>query len=350
MKFVDEATIEVWAGDGGNGCRSFRREKYIPKGGPDGGNGGRGGHVIIKADTGLGTLMDMRSQRQYRSGRGEHGRGSNQFGAYGHDIILRLPVGTMLFDDETGELLLDLTEANQEVILCKGGRGGRGNSCFVSSTHQTPQEFELGEAGEHRMLRLELKLLADVGLIGLPNAGKSTLISVISRARPKIADYPFTTLVPQLGVVSLGPGSSFTVADIPGLIEGAHEGHGLGIQFLRHVERTRVLIHLLDIVDPAYPDPMVNYDMIRSELSQFDPKLCERPEIVVLTKMDVTEAQEKAPEITADFAKRGVKVMCISAVTMSGVPELLHHVWGIMKDQRDRQASLDAEKTEPSQA
>jgi GTP-binding protein len=278
--------------------------------------------------------MDMRSQKQYRAERGENGRGANQFGAYGKDIILRLPVGTMVFDDDTGELIADLTEPDQEVILAKGGKGGRGNSCFVSSTHQAPREFEMGTEGEHFVLRLELKLLADVGLIGLPNAGKSTLISAISRARPKIADYPFTTLIPQLGVVSVGEGSAFTVADIPGLIEGAHEGHGLGIQFLKHIERTRVLLHLLDITDPAHPDPVQNYKMIRKELREYDAALAERREIVVITKMDVSEVCEKMPEVKRVLEKKGCEVIAISAVTREGLPELLHQTWQILAKSR----------------
>lgn len=327
MKFIDEAKIEVWAGDGGNGCCSFRREKYIPKGGPDGGNGGNGGNVIAKTDSGLGTLMDMRSQKHYRAERGENGRGANQFGAYGQDVVLRLPLGTMVFDDDTGELIADLTKPDQEVILAKGGKGGRGNSCFATATHQTPLEFELGTEGQHYVLRLELKLLADVGLLGLPNAGKSTLISAISRARPKIADYPFTTLVPQLGVVSVGEGAAFTVADIPGLIEGAHEGHGLGIQFLRHIERTRVLLHLLDIQDPAHPDPIHNYEMIRQELAAYSPGLMDRPEIVVITKMDLPDVQERMPEIRKKLEKKKCTVMAISAVTRAFVSELIQETW-----------------------
>lgn len=340
MKFIDEAKIEVWAGDGGNGCCSFRREKYVPRGGPDGGNGGNGGNVIALTDTGLGTLMDMRSQKHYRAERGENGRGANQFGAYGEDIILRLPVGTMVIDDETGDLIADLTKPNQEVVLAKGGKGGRGNTCFVSATHQTPREFEIGTEGEHFVLRLELKLLADVGLLGLPNAGKSTLISSVSRARPKIADYPFTTLVPQLGVVSIGEGASFTVADIPGLIEGAHEGHGLGIQFLKHVERTRVLLHLLDIVDPANPDPVHNYKMIRNELSEYSAGMLDRPEIVVITKMDIPEVQKLMPEVRAELEKLGCTVMSISAVTREGLKELLLKTWSILSASR-RPASPD---------
>lgn len=341
MKFIDEAKIEVWAGDGGNGCCSFRREKFIPKGGPDGGNGGRGGHVTARADSGLSTLMDVHYQKQFRAGRGEHGRGSNQFGAAGADVMMRLPVGTMVFDLETGELLADMTEPNQEVILARGGKGGRGNSCFVSSTHQAPREFETGTEGEHRILRLELKLLADVGLIGLPNAGKSTLISSISRARPKIADYPFTTLVPQLGVVSMGEGAAFTVADIPGLIEGAHDGHGLGIQFLRHVERTRVLLHLLDIQDPANPDPIHNYEMIRKELAAYSPALVQRPEIVVITKMDLPDVREKMPEVRAALEKKCCVVTAISAVTHAGLKDLLRETWSILSVTR-RPANLDA--------
>lgn len=327
MRFVDEAEIEVWGGDGGNGCRSFRREKYVPLGGPSGGDGGDGGSVIAEANEGLSTLMDLRYRKQFRAGRGDHGRGKDQDGACGTDIVIRIPVGTTISHAETGLCLADLTRAGERVVLVRGGRGGRGNRRFTSSTHQAPERADPGEPGENLRLRLELKLLADVGLIGMPNAGKSTLLAAISNARPKIADYPFTTLVPNLGVIRLGWERAFTVVDIPGLIEGAHAGVGLGLQFLRHVERTRVLLHLIAVDDPEAPDPLERYATIRRELEAFDAQLLNRPELIVLTKQDLPEVAARAEEIRAALVAQGHEVLTISAATRQGLPELLERTW-----------------------
>ncbi|MBI4237839.1 MAG: GTPase ObgE [Deltaproteobacteria bacterium] len=331
MHFIDEAEIEVFAGDGGNGCRSFRREKYVPRGGPNGGDGGRGGHVIVRADEGLQTLLDVHFRRQFRAGRGEHGRGKEQYGAAGDDVLIRLPVGTMLCDAESGALLVDLVAHGQEMIIARGGKGGWGNCHFATATHQTPERADPGLPGESRRLRLELKLLASVGLIGLPNAGKSTLLAAISRARPKIADYPFTTLVPQLGVVYVGHDRSFTAVDIPGLIEGAHTGVGLGIQFLRHIERTRILLHLIDACDPTHPDPLASYAAIRRELEAFSPALLERPEVIVLTKADRPEVVAAMAEVQLALIAAGHRVMVISAATGAGIRELCEAAWAALQ-------------------
>src|SRR6266481_870239 len=269
MKFIDEVKIRVIAGDGGRGCVSFRREKFIPRGGPNGGNGGKGGNVIALADPQLTTLLDLRYQKQYKAGRGEHGLGKDQHGKTGEDRIIRVPVGTIIRDAGTDELIGDLKEAGQQVVVAAGGRGGKGNAHFVSSTNRSPRFAQPGEPGEDKELEIELRLLADVGIIGLPNAGKSTLISAISAVRPKIADYPFTTLVPNLGVVGYDDGKSFVVADVPGLIEGAHEGHGLGHRFLSHLERTHVLVHVIDISSTEGRDPVEDFRVITRELALF---------------------------------------------------------------------------------
>lgn len=331
MKFIDEAIIEVTAGGGGDGCMSFRREKYVPKGGPDGGDGGRGGSVIAVADEGLSTLMDLKYRRHFKADRGAHGKGSQMYGAAGEDVIIRVPVGTIIYDEDTGTRLADLVQNNASVTVAKGGKGGRGNMHFTTPTNRAPRKRELGEAGEHRKLKLELKLLADVALIGFPNAGKSTLISTISAARPKIADYPFTTLTPNLGVVSVGAGASFTVADVPGLIENAHEGAGLGIQFLKHIERTRLLVHLVDMTNLSHNDPIETYDVIRKELGLYEKSLLKRPEIVVLTKMDVPEVLEMAVSAEKAFAKKGIKVMKISASTHDGLDKLVKKMYTELK-------------------
>ncbi|HEX9614210.1 MAG TPA: GTPase ObgE, partial [Bacteroidota bacterium] len=270
MQFIDEVTIHVKAGNGGNGCVSFRREKYVPKGGPDGGNGGNGGNVVIRADRHLNTLLDFKYKTRYLGERGEHGRGKNQNGKWGDHTVLRVPCGTVVKDAVDGEVIADLTNDGQEVIVAEGGKGGRGNSEFATSTNQAPRHFEPGTVGGERTLHFELRLLADVGLVGLPNAGKSTLISVISAAKPKIADYPFTTLIPNLGIVRVGEGKSIVVADIPGLIEGAHSGKGLGIQFLRHIERTKVLVFLIEAISE---DPNNDYRVLLHELESYDPLL-----------------------------------------------------------------------------
>lgn len=323
MKFIDEAIIEVKAGDGGNGCLSFRREKYVPRGGPDGGDGGRGGNITVRADEGLSTLMDLKYRRHFRAGRGAHGKGKQMNGAAGKDVEIRVPVGTIVYDEQAGIKLVDIISHGAEAIVAKGGRGGRGNARFATSTNRAPRRVEEGGKGEVRRLHLELKLLADVALIGRPNAGKSTLISAVSAARPKIADYPFTTTAPNLGVVYVGQGGSFTVADIPGLIEHASEGAGLGIHFLRHIERTRLLTHLIDPSDPANRDPLKSYQVIRGELGAYDKSLLTRPEIVVLTKMDLPEAEGKSVSAEKAFKGKGLEVLKISAVTHGGLSDLV---------------------------
>ncbi|GJQ21544.1 MAG: GTPase Obg [Bacteroidia bacterium] len=331
MHFVDEVTIHVKGGDGGNGCVSFRREKYVPKGGPDGGNGGNGGNVILRADRQLTTLLDFTYRPRYQAPRGEHGRGKKQDGKWGETLVLRVPCGTVVRDADTGELLGDLTSDGQELIAVRGGRGGRGNAEFATSTDQAPRRAEGGKPGEERMLHLELKLLADVGLVGLPNAGKSTLISVISAAKPKIADYPFTTLVPNLGIVRVGDERSFVVADIPGLIEGAHKGKGLGVQFLRHIERTSVLVFLLEA---TRPDLKGDYAILLNELKSFDPQLLKRPRIVVITKMDVVSGKLEKAVRRLSFG-RSAKPHFISAVTGAGIKDLVSAMWKLVARQRD---------------
>jgi GTP-binding protein len=293
--FIDETRIRVKAGDGGNGCVAFRREKFVPRGGPSGGDGGRGGDVWMESSERHNTLVHFRFNPEYKAGRGRHGEGSNKTGAEGEDITLKVPVGTILYDEENGERIHDFSRADERIVIARGGRGGRGNARFATSTHQAPREHEPGRAGEDRVYRLELKLLADVGLVGYPNVGKSTLISRISAARPKIADYPFTTLEPNLGVVSIGnpaePGyTSFVVADIPGLIEGAHTGAGLGTQFLRHIERTRLLVHMIDVSDGSgRTDPVQDFEVIQKELESFGAGLEEKPMIVVASKIDALQ-------------------------------------------------------------
>ena len=320
MKFIDEARIFVKGGDGGHGCVSFRREKYVPRGGPNGGDGGRGGNVTFKADTGLFTLLDFKYRRHFEAKRGEHGRGKDQYGHSGEDVVIRVPVGTVIRDEATDEIIAELEKNGQEAIVAQGGRGGRGNMHFATSTRQAPREAEDGTPGEERWVKLELKLLADVGLVGFPNAGKSTLLSVISAAKPKIADYPFTTKNPVLGVVAYGH-KSFTVADLPGLIEGASEGIGLGIRFLKHIEKTRVFLHLLDIQDPTHPDPKAAYNAIRKELKAYDPSFLKRPEILVLTKIDRPEVKAELKKVKKMFPKK--KFLTISAATREGLEELM---------------------------
>ena len=325
MRFVDEVKIHVRAGDGGKGCVSFRREKYVPRGGPDGGDGGKGGDVVIKATSAKQTLLDFHFQRHFKAARGAIGRGKQQTGRGGEDCTLLVPVGTQVRDVETGELLGDLTQDNDYLVVARGGQGGKGNQHFATSTRRAPRIAQPGKPGEERHITLELKLLADVGLIGLPNAGKSTLISRISSARPKIADYPFTTLVPNLGVVRLDLDESMVVADIPGLIEGAHQGVGLGIKFLRHVERTLVLIHLVDISiwDRGIETILDNYHQVNHELGQFSSELLDKPQIVALNKIDVLADREPLHELQAAFEKLGVPVRAISAVTGEGTQELI---------------------------
>ena len=330
MQFIDEVTIRVKAGDGGNGCVSFRREKYVPKGGPDGGNGGKGGSVIVRADRHLNTLLDLKYRTVYAAQKGEHGRGKNQDGKWGEDIVLRVPCGTVVHDAETGTNLADLVHHGQEVVTAKGGKGGKGNSEFATSTNQAPRHSEQGSAGEEKTIHLEMKLLADVGLVGFPNAGKSTLISVISEAKPKIADYPFTTLVPNLGIVRVAEGKSLVVADIPGLIEGAHTGKGLGIQFLKHIERTKVLIFL---IEATREDPRKDYAVLLNELKAFDAALAKKPKMVALTKIDLLEKRtlDRLQRITFG---RGVTALMISAVTNKGIAGLVKELWKLAQKVR----------------
>ncbi|MFO0612005.1 MAG: GTPase ObgE [Polyangiaceae bacterium] len=341
MRFIDQARLKVIAGAGGNGVVAFRREKFIPFGGPSGGDGGRGGDVVLVADEGLSTLADVIYQKTISAERGEHGQGSDCYGRGGEDRVERVPVGTQVFDDASGELVGDLLEHGARLVVAKGGKGGRGNIHFASSFDRAPRRAENGEPGEERMLRLELKVLADVGLLGFPNVGKSTFVSAVSGARPRIADYPFTTLVPSLGVVDLygGPragGTSFVVADIPGLIKGASEGIGLGSQFLKHVERTRVLLHLvaLDFADDRAP--LADYLALRDELRKFSPELAERPEVVALSKADLPETREAFPALAAAFAKVGVKLHLISAATRDGIDPLLELLLRVVRGTVDR--------------
>lgn len=325
VMFVDEVTIEVRAGDGGNGCVAFRREKFVPRGGPSGGDGGRGGDVTLVADEHLTTLLDYHFQHYHRAEHGGNGGANLRHGKHGQNCELRVPLGTVVYDEETGDWLADLIRPGQRVVVARGGRGGHGNAYFANPTQQTPRFAEKGEPGEHRRLRLELKLLADVGLVGYPNVGKSTLISSISAAKPKIADYPFTTLVPNLGVVFVEPGRSFVVADLPGLIEGAHAGEGLGHQFLRHVERCRVLVHMLDISGMTGREPLQDFENIQRELELYNPDLLKRPMVVALNKVDV--AQEKLRDrVRKALTAKGYPVHVISAATGEGVQRLVYHL------------------------
>ncbi len=335
MKFVDYTKIHVKAGDGGRGCVSFRREKYVPRGGPDGGDGGRGGHVIFHATKELNTLLDFRYRREYIAERGQHGMGKKMHGRDGKDLMIRVPTGTVIKDAETGEVLTDLDTEEMETVIARGGRGGQGNAHFATATRQVPRFAQPGEEGAERSLVLELKLLADVGLIGLPNAGKSTLISVISSARPKIADYPFTTLVPNLGVVKLEKHRSFVVADIPGLIEGAHRGVGLGFQFLRHVERTSVVLHLVDISDNEEGDPVGMLQKINRELELYSPVLLEKPQIVVGTKLDASVDKKRLSSLSRFCRAEDIDFFPISAVTGRGVKKLLAFVAAKVEELRD---------------
>jgi GTP-binding protein len=350
MKFIDEARIEVTAGDGGNGVASFRREKFVPRGGPDGGDGGRGGSVFALADRNINTLVDYRFARKHVARNGERGRGSDQYGAAADDIVLRMPVGTQVWDEDTGELLFDLTADGERVVLAKGGDGGLGNLHFKSSTNRAPRQHTPGRPGEQRRLRLELKVLADVGLLGMPNAGKSTLIAAVSNARPKIADYPFTTLHPNLGVVRVAPGKSFVMADIPGLIEGAAEGAGLGHQFLRHLQRTRLLLHLVDLAPfDTDADPVKDARAIVKELAKYDPELASKPRWLVLNKLDAVPEEERAARID-DFVRRFKgrgrnalpvpRVFAISGLTREGCENLCLAVHEYLQTIRDAEVPV----------
>lgn len=343
MKFIDETRIRVIAGDGGRGCVSFRREKFVPRGGPSGGNGGPGGDVIAVADPQLTTLLDLRYQKQYKAGRGQHGMGSDCHGRRGDDREIKVPVGTIIRDAATGELIGDLRNPGDRVVVAAGGRGGKGNAHFVSSTQRAPRFAQPGEPGQERELDIELRLLADVGIVGLPNAGKSTLISAISAVRPKIADYPFTTLVPNLGVVGYGEGKSFVVADIPGLIEGAHEGHGLGHKFLRHVMRTHLLIHLLDASTLDPQQPLAQWETVHRELALFDSDLADKTQIVVANKIDLPESRENANLLARTLPPRFKPLYTISAATGEGVRKLVQAVGARLEEiRRDSEDERDA--------
>ena len=318
---IDVAKVYVKGGDGGNGCVSFRREKFVPKGGPDGGDGGDGGSVVFVADPNLSTLVDFRYRQHLRARRGGHGEGAKRSGRSGADLIVPVPVGTIVRDAATAEILVDISEAGQRAVVARGGRGGRGNARFATSTRRAPRRADPGEPGEERRVELELQLLADVGIIGLPNAGKSTLLARVSSARPKIGDYPFTTTQPALGAVTLPDGRGFVMADLPGLIEGAHLGAGLGHAFLRHIARTRVLVHLIDLSRPE--DPVAGYEVIRRELGLYDPRLIDRPEIVALNKIDLPEARARVERTVVALAVKGRRALAISTATGEGVDRLL---------------------------
>lgn len=324
--FIDTAKIFVKGGNGGDGAVAFRREKYEPAGGPAGGDGGNGGSVIIEVDSSLRTLMDFRYKRHYKAQPGEHGKSKNQFGKGSEDLILKVPAGTIVRDEETGDVLADLTEDNRRIVIARGGRGGKGNSKFTSSTRQAPRFAEGGSKGQERWIILELKLIADVGLVGFPNVGKSTLLSIITDAKPKIANYHFTTLTPNLGVVKVDEGKSFVIADIPGLIEGAHTGIGLGHEFLKHIERTRVIVHMIDASGQEGRDPVEDFYKINEELEKYSEKLATKPQIVVANKMDLKESEEGYERLKEEVEKHGYDIYKISAATISGIKELKYAI------------------------
>ncbi len=331
---VDQAIIHVQGGKGGDGCLSFRRERFIPKGGPDGGDGGDGGCVYAVGTPGVETLLDFSGRHHWRAGKGQPGLGKNMTGRRGNDLYLKLPVGTLLYDTEAELLIKDLAAEGEPVCVARGGTGGRGNTRFASATNQTPREFEPGLPGEERTLRLELKLIADVGIVGLPNAGKSTLLSRLSRARPKIADYPFTTLQPQLGIAELSDYRRVVLADIPGLIEGAHHGAGLGDEFLRHIERTRVILHVVDVAsDLSGMNPQEAYGVIREELAKYSPELAAKSEIVAANKIDLTDGADAAHELAETVA---VDVLPISAVTGQGLTGLVERLWALVRETKEK--------------
>lgn len=342
--FVDEIVIHVQAGRGGDGIVHFRREKFVPRGGPDGGDGGSGGDVVLTVDPHQHTLANYRHQKHFKAEDGKRGGGNNKTGASGEDLVLEVPPGTVVYDDDSGELIGDLVEEGERLMVCQGGRGGRGNAKFKSAQNKAPRIAEKGEPPQERNIRLELKLIADVGLVGVPNAGKSTLLSVISNATPKIASYPFTTLQPNLGVVELDLETQFVVADIPGLIEGAHKGEGLGHEFLRHVERTRVLIHLLDGLSP---DPIADLAQINTELALFDPRLKEKPQIIVFNKMDLPEVEEKWPQVEEEIRERGYDdLFAISAIAKEGVKPVLYRASQMLSEIPEREMEMEPEGDE----
>jgi GTP-binding protein len=331
MHFVDECQFAVEAGNGGDGAVAFRREKYVPFGGPAGGDGGRGGDVVFVGDSGLGTLHDLTHQNTVRAESGINGGGKDMYGRAGKDAHVRVPLGTIAFDVTSGEKLFEITEHKERIVAARGGQGGRGNKHFATPVDRAPRRAEPGKKGQHKRLRLELKVMADVGLLGFPNVGKSTLIRSVSRAHPKVADYPFTTLEPHLGVVRLGDPSraesrSFVIADIPGLIPGASNGAGLGLRFLRHVERTRLLVHLVTLDDAPGRSPMADYDVLRAELTQYDPALAERPEIVAMTKADLPDVREAFTDVEAEFRARGIECFLVSAATHDGIDALMNRI------------------------
>ncbi|HET6179043.1 MAG TPA: GTPase ObgE [Candidatus Sulfotelmatobacter sp.] len=345
--FIDEAKIKVKAGDGGNGCMAFRREKFVPRGGPSGGDGGKGGDVVMESSERHNTLVHFRFNPEHQAERGRHGEGSNKTGRDGVGVVLKVPVGTIVYDDETGDKVFEYTQPDESFVIARGGRGGRGNARFATSVHQAPREHEPGRPGEEHVYRLELKLLADVGLVGYPNVGKSTLISRISAARPKIADYPFTTLEPNLGVVAVGDAKneiSFVVADIPGLIEGAHAGAGLGTQFLRHIERTRLLVHLVDVSDSSgRPDVTKDVEVIRGELGSFGAHLEDKPMIMVASKIDVVN-KEKLAKLKSYCKKKKLKLYEISAVTGKGIEDLKYALASAIEKMCEEQLQHAAEE------
>src|SRR6266446_2382778 len=338
--FIDRVKIRLEGGHGGNGVTAFRREKFVPRGGPSGGDGGRGGDVWFLGDASLNTLLHLRYTPLHIAGRGLHGEGSNRSGKEGADVIVRVPVGTQVFDPKTNELLFDCVADGERWLAAHGGRGGFGNAHFTSSTNRAPRYHQEGSEGEEFELQLELKLLADVGLLGYPNAGKSTFISTVSAARPKIADYPFTTLEPHLGVVDLGDFHTFVIADIPGLIEGAHEGHGLGDRFLRHVERTKMLLHLVDVSSVSGRDPVTDYEVINRELAAYDPQLAERPQIVVATKIDALDEPDRLERLRRSAREDEKPFFAISSVTGAGVRELINEVAGELEKIREDSTKL----------
>ncbi len=322
MKFVDRAKIYVKAGDGGNGCVAFRREKFVPFGGPSGGNGGKGGDVVLIADPSVRTLLDFKHKRHFKAENGQIGSGNNRHGKNGKDLIIKVPVGTVVKDAQTGEVLADLVSPDQKVVVAKGGRGGKGNAAFKTSTNQSPDYAEEGEKGEEKWVELELKLIADIGIVGFPNAGKSTLISVLTKARPKVADYPFTTLSPVLGVMHIDYGKSVVLADIPGLIEGASKGQGLGHHFLRHIERTKALIHLIDISDFRERDPIEAFEIINREMEKYSPELVKKPQIIVGNKIDILSDRTEIERLRKYFENKGYKFLPVSLATLEGIDKL----------------------------
>jgi GTP-binding protein len=334
MKFVDSCEVKVVGGKGGNGAIAFRREKFIPFGGPSGGDGGRGGDVVFLTDPGLSTLLDLTYAHTLKAESGEHGMGSDCYGKAGEDLVTRVPVGTQVIDSASGELLFDLDKPNERTVIARGGKGGRGNIHFASSFDRAPRRSEPGDEGEEKKLRLELKVMADVGLLGFPNVGKSTFIRAVSRARPKVADYPFTTLVPHLGVVSVGEEATFVLADIPGLIEGAAEGAGLGVRFLKHVERTRALLHLVTLDPSEGREPLKDWENLNAEMEKFDPELAKRPQIVAMTKADLPEVREAYAKVKPKFKRKKVDLHLVSAATGVGVRELTIALYELVKNAR----------------